>query len=119
MDLSTLSVGELQKLIVRVEKEIESRTKKKRGQAMEEIKSIVAKYGLKLDEVMGQAPARKPRDGTKKIAEKPAKKLAAILYRHPENPALTWTGGRGRPPKWIKDWEASGRSREEARIAGG
>jgi hypothetical protein len=53
MDLSTLSVGELQKLLVRVEKEIESRTKKKRGQAMEEIKSIVAKYGLKLDEVMG------------------------------------------------------------------
>jgi DNA-binding protein H-NS len=119
MDLSALSVGELQKLVTRVEKEIESRTKKKRGQAMEEIKSIVAKYGLKLDEVMGQAPARKPRDRTKKIADKSAKKPAVILYRHPENPALTWTGGRGRPPKWIKDWEASGRSREEARIAGG
>jgi DNA-binding protein H-NS len=119
MDLSDLSVGELQKLKVRVEKEIESRTKKKRGQAMEEIKSIVAKYGLKLGEVMGQAPVRKLRDETKKIADKSVKKPTAILYRHPENPALTWSGGRGRPPKWIKDWEASGRSREEARIAGG
>jgi DNA-binding protein H-NS len=119
MDLSILSVGELQKLIARVEKEIESRNKKKRGQAMEEIKSIVAKYGLKLGEVIGQPAPRKPRDGARKIADKPAKKSAAILYRHPENPALTWTGGRGRPPKWIKDWEASGRSREEARIAGG
>ena len=119
MDLSTLSVGELQKLAARIEKEIESRNKKKRGQAMEEIKSIVAKYGLKLGEVMGQPAARKPRVGAKKIADKPSKKQAAILYRHPENPALTWTGGRGRPPKWIKDWEASGRNREEARIAGG
>ena len=118
MDLSALSVGELQKLAARIEKEIESRNKKKRGQAMEEIKTIVAKYGLKLGEVMGQPAARKPRDGARKIAEKPAKKPAAILYRHPENPALTWTGGRGRPPKWIKDWEASGRSREEVRISG-
>jgi hypothetical protein len=46
-------------------------------QAMEEIKTIVAKYGLKLGEVMGQPAARKPRVGAKKIAEKPAKKPAA------------------------------------------
>ena len=119
MDLLALSVSELQKLAARIEKEIESRNKKKRGQAMEEIKTIVAKYGLKLGEVMGQPAVRKPRVGAKKIADKPVKKPAVILYRHPENPALTWTGGRGRPPKWIKDWEATGRSREEVRVAGG
>ena len=86
---------------------------------MEEIKTIVAKYGLKLGKVMGQPAARKPRGGSKKIADKPVKKPAVILYRHPENAALTWTGGRGRPPKWIKDWEAAGRSREEVRVANG
>ena len=43
MDLSALSVGDLQKLAARIEKEIESRNKKKRGQVMEEIKTIVAK----------------------------------------------------------------------------
>jgi DNA-binding protein H-NS len=118
MDISALSVGELQKLAARIEKEIESRNKKKRGEAMEEIRTIVAKYGLKLGEVMGQPAARKPRVSAKTIADKPAKKPAAILYRHPENPALTWTGGRGRPPKWIKDWEASGRSREDASVQG-
>lgn len=119
MDISTLSVGELKKLAARIEKEIETRNKKKHGQAMEEIKTIVAKYGLKLGEVMGQPAARKPRAGAKKIADKPGKRQTAILYRHPENPALTWTGGRGRPPKWIKDWEAAGRSLEEARVANG
>ena len=119
MDISALTVGELHKLAARIEKEIESRNKKKRGQAMEEIKTIVAKYGLKLGEVLGQPAIRKPRVGARKIADKPAKKPAAILYRHPENPALTWTGGRGRPPKWIKDREAAGRSLEEARVTNG
>lgn len=119
MDISAMSVGELQKLRTRIEKEIESRNKKQRGQAMDEIKSIVAKYGLKLDEVMGKPVARKPRNEASKTAAKPAKKPVAILYRHPENPVLTWSGGRGRPPQWIKDWKASGRSLDEARITNG
>lgn len=123
MNLSTLSHGELQKLKTRVEKEIESRNKKQRGQAMTEIKSIVAKYGLKLEEVISSKPAaspkarqgapRKPANKTAKSAKTPS----AILYRHPENAELTWSGGRGRPPQWIKDWKASGRSLEEARVA--
>lgn len=119
MDLSAMSVGELQKLRTRIEKEIENRNKKQRGQAMDEIKSIVAKYGLKLDEVMGKSIVRKPRSEASKTAAKPGKKLVAILYRHPENPALTWSGGRGRPPQWIKDWKTSGRNLDEARIANG
>lgn len=123
MDLSTLSHGELQKLKIRIEKEIESRNKKQRGRAMTEIKSIVAKYGLKLEEVISSKPTasskasqgetRKPANKTAKFAKKPS----AILYRHPENAQLTWSGGRGRPPQWIKDWKASGRSLDEARVA--
>jgi DNA-binding protein H-NS len=116
MDLSVMSLGELQKLKVKIEKEIESRSKKQRGQALDEIKSIVAKYGLKLDDVIGKPSSRPPQKGAAKVAAKPAKKSAAILYRHPENPALTWSGGRGRPPQWIKDWKALGRSLDEARI---
>jgi len=119
MDLSVMSAPELQKLRTRIEQEIESRNKKQRGQAMDEIKSIVAKYGLKLDEVLRKPVARKPRDGVSKTAAKPKKKPSAIRYRHPENPALTWSGGRGRHPQWIKEWEASGRSLDEARITNG
>jgi len=36
-----MSLGELQKLNTRIEKEIESHGKKQRGQALDEIKSIV------------------------------------------------------------------------------
>lgn len=119
MDISAMSVGELQKLRTRIEKEIKNRNKRQHDQAMDEIKTIVAKYGLKLGEVMGKPAARKPRSKPSKTATKPMKKPAAILFRHPENPALTWSGGRGRPPQWIKDWKACGRSLDEARITNG
>lgn len=115
MDISALSLGELQKLRTRIEKEIESRNKKQRGQAMNEIKSIVAKYGLKLDDVMGKPVANKSRNSANKAAVKSKQKAAVILYQHPENSQLTWSGGRGRRPQWIKDWEASGRSLDDAR----
>lgn len=119
MDLSALSHGELKKLKIKIEKEIESRDKKQRGQAMDEIKSIVAKYGLKLEEVIANPAARKPRIAAAKPAKKfSTKKSAPILYRHPDNPKLTWGGGRGRRPQWIKDWEAAGRTLDEIRVGG-
>ena len=123
MNLSTLSQSELQKLKTRIEKEIDGRNKKQRGQAMTEIKSIVAKYGLKLEEVISSKSSASPKarkgatSKSAKKAAKPAKKAGAILYRHPENAQLTWSGGRGRPPQWIKDWKAAGRSLDEARVA--
>lgn len=119
MDLATLSHGELQKLKIKIEKEIEGRNKKQRSQAMDEIKAIVAKYGLNLNEVIGNAIVRKPQNGAAKAATKSAKTPTVILFRHPDNPALTWSGGRGRRPQWIKDWEASGRTLDEARITAG
>lgn len=117
MDISVLSVGELQKLRTNIDREIESRKRKRRGQALDEIKSIVAKYGLKLDEVMGKSVAQKRSNEQRKPIARAAKKAATIIYRHPEYPSLIWTGGRGRPPQWIKEWKASGRSLDEARIA--
>lgn len=116
MDLSALSLGELRKLSARIHKEIERRGKKQRGQALDEIKLIVAKYGLKLDDVIGKAPPPNP------VGVKPVAKLAksgAIAYRHPENAALTWAGGRGRRPQWIKEWLSSGRSLDEVRVSNG
>lgn len=56
MELTGLSLGELQKLKTRIEKEIAGRNKRQRGQALGEMKSIAAKYGLKLEDVI--APAK-------------------------------------------------------------
>ncbi len=126
MDLANLSLGELKKLQTAIEKEINGRQKQQRNKAMEEIKSVAAKYGLKLTDVVGNvAVSRKTRTAaeksavkaTRKSAPKASAKAKVVLFRHPDNAALTWSGGRGRRPQWVKDWEAAGRSIEEARIA--
>lgn len=125
MDLSILSIGDLQKLRTRVEKEIAGRSKKQRGRALVEIKAIVAKYGLKLEELMegpgshdvSKMASKAPAKAGRKTLAKSAKKSGTVLFQHPENPNLTWGGGRGRRPQWIKDWELSGRSLDEVRLA--
>jgi DNA-binding protein H-NS len=30
---------------------------------------------------------------------------------------LTWSGGRGRRPDWINEWQASGRNLDDAKVA--
>lgn len=125
MDLSVMTIGELQKLRIRIEREITRRNNMQRGRALVEIKTIVAKYGLNLNDVVkGMAPphgvpskAGKPAVKSERSASaKSVKKVRTILYRHPENAQLTWGGGRGRRPQWIRDWESSGRSLDEARV---
>ena len=85
MNLKSMSAAELNKLKAAVEKEIDTRKKTQRNKALGEIKSIAAKYGLKLSEVVsapaGQMKARKPK--AIKQAKSAEKK---ITYRHPENP---------------------------------
>lgn len=120
MDFKNMTVAELTKLKTAIEKEINGRKKTQRNKALGEIKSIVAKYGLKLSEVVG-ANSEKPVE-EKPRANKAAKKAVAkaakkVAYRHPDNPQLTWSGGRGRRPQWVKDWEASGRKLDEAKVA--
>jgi ParB/RepB/Spo0J family partition protein len=38
-----------------------------------------------------------------------------VRYRHPNNPAQAWTG-RGRQPKWVSEWVASGKSLDALQV---
>lgn len=50
------------------------------------------------------------------IANQPAKAgKVEPKYRHPENPALTWTG-RGRKPRWIAEALEAGKSLDDFAI---
>jgi DNA-binding protein H-NS len=116
VNLKSMSATELNKLKAAIEKEMESRQKTQRNKALGEIKSIAAKYGLKLSEVVSTPTSQlKQRKTKSKKALKTVEKKVA--YRHPENSQLTWGGGRGRRPQWVKDWEAAGRSIEETKVA--
>jgi DNA-binding protein H-NS len=63
-----------------------------------EIKARMAEYGVTIDDL--KAPAKGG------IKGQPVK----AKYRNPETGA-TWTG-RGKPPNWLKEAEAHGKSRE-------
>jgi hypothetical protein len=36
-------------------------------------------------------------------------------YRHPDNASQQWTG-RGRQPKWVKEWVEGGKSLDKLRV---
>lgn len=116
MNLKNMSVSELNKLKKAVDKEIENRKNLQRNKALSEIKSIAAKYGLKLDELVGRS-LRRAKLRKSRVKKAPAAAEKKVLYRHPENPQLTWSGGRGRRPQWVRDWLAGGHSLDEAKVA--
>jgi len=103
MDLSKLSVAELHALQEKIKQTLKEREQTERAQAREQILAIAQKAGISLKDLIG---AGKPRTG---------KGSVAVRYRHPSNAALQWTG-RGRQPKWVQEWVASGQSIDALRV---
>ncbi len=103
MDLSNLSVEEINGLIAQLPKEIERRKKENRSAALQAVKEAAASYGFTLNDLFGDAPV---------VAVKERKQsTVAIKYRNPENESETWTG-RGIKPKWLQNKLAQGASIE-------
>ncbi|MFN3884721.1 MAG: hypothetical protein ACK4Q4_08190, partial [Rhodocyclaceae bacterium] len=72
MNLKSMSVAELNKLKKAIDKELEQRKNLQRNKALGEIKTIAAKYGLKLEELVGASASRgKPRNSRGKKTSKP------------------------------------------------
>ena len=97
MDLSALSVAELNKLLSDIPKEIIRREKGEKARVRKELEALAAAQGYSLEELLGDAGATSKRVG----------KPVAAKYRHPEDGSLTWSG-RGRQPKWIGEFLAKG-----------
>ena len=102
IDLSMLSLTDLKKLEKDVAKAIATFEERQKAEARAEAEAIARKFGFSLVELVeASAP--------KKKASPEAK------YRHPENPAVTWSG-RGRKPGWISEGLAAGRTLEDFAI---
>lgn len=93
IDLEKMSMSELKTLRKDVDKAIKDFEKRKRKEAIAAVEKAVMKHGFALSDLLGGGKARKSR--------KPPK------YRHPEQPALTWSGA-GRRPKWFVEATAAG-----------
>ena len=97
MDLTTLSVTELNQLLSDIPKEITRREKGEKARIRKELEALAAKSGYSLEELLA--------DGGEKV--KRVGKPVASKYRHPEEHSLTWSG-RGRQPKWVAEFLANG-----------
>jgi DNA-binding protein H-NS len=97
MDLSALSVAELNKLLLDIPKEISRREKGDKARVRKELEAFAAAQGYSLEELLSDTGA------TAKRVSKPV----AAKYRHPDEHSLTWSG-RGRQPKWIAEFLAKG-----------
>ena len=97
INLSNLSLQELQDLRTQVSERIDAMADRERRKLAEEFQEKAAKLGMTAEEVI-RGP-KKPR------TRAPAKPK----YRDPDNPSRTWTG-RGKQPVWLREALESGRN---------
>jgi len=97
MDLTTLSVAQLRELQQQIPAEIKRRESQEKTNVLNELKELAKAKGYSLDELLG----------SREVKIKASTGKVKVKYQHPSNAALQWTG-RGRQPKWVGEWLASG-----------
>jgi DNA-binding protein H-NS len=97
--LEALSLQELKQLRKDIVRAISTAEHKHKADARDKVEALAGKLGYSLAELAG---------GTRKTKRAPA----APKYRHPENPAVTWSG-RGRKPQWFVEALKAGKTVED------
>ena len=101
-DLEALSLGELKKMQKDVAKAISTFEDRQKAEARAKVEAFARDLGYSLAELVG-------------TEAKSSRAPAAAKYRHPENPALTWSG-RGRKPQWFVEALAGGKTAADLAI---
>jgi len=102
-NLEALSLTELRKLHKDIAKAITTYEDRQKAEARAKVEAFAKELGYPLAELVGTDT---------KIARAPA----PAKYRHPENPALTWSG-RGRKPQWFVDALVGGKMAEDLALS--
>jgi DNA-binding protein H-NS len=103
MDLSNMSVGDMRNLQDQIKQEMKKREQSDMAKAREQILAIAQSVGVPLKDLLATA-TRGGKTGT-----------VAVRFRNPENASQQWTG-RGRQPKWVKEWVEGGKSIDKLRV---
>jgi DNA-binding protein H-NS len=102
-DLEALSLGELKKMQKDVTKAISTYQDRQKAEARSKVEAFARDLGYSLAELAG-------------TETKTSRAPAAPKYRHPENPALTWSG-RGRKPQWFVEALEAGKTASDLAIS--
>lgn len=100
MDLSKMTVAQLQDLQQKIPAEIKRREAEEKANVLNELRALAKAKGYVIEDLLA-----------KEVKVKVAGGKVKVKYRHPENAELEWTG-RGRKPKWVEAWLAEGKSIE-------
>lgn len=102
MNLAQFSPSELHELQQQIAREIKNREKEELAQAREQILAIAQRVGVPVKELLSGVTRGKSQASPK-------------TFRHPSDATVTWSG-RGRQPKWVKEFVSSGHAIDELRI---
>ena len=102
-DLEALSLSELKKMQKDVSKAISSYEDRQKAEARAKVEAFARELGYSLAELVG-------------TETKSLRAPVAAKYRHPENPALTWSG-RGRKPQWFVEALEAGKTASDLAIS--
>ena len=98
MDLSNMSSAELRDLQEKVKRELKQRESHDLAKAREQIAAIAHGVGVPLKDLLaGVGSGTRAKTGS-----------VAPRYRNPADASQQWTG-RGRQPKWVKEWLEAGK----------
>jgi DNA-binding protein H-NS len=103
VDLSKLSIPELEALEQDVRAEIVNRREAEKQRVLDQIRELASSIGMTPEQLLGRG------------ARAGAAKAVAPRYRHPEDSTLTWSG-RGKRPSWVNDWVAAGKSLDDLEV---
>lgn len=104
MDLNSLTLQELKRLMKEVTNAIANFEDRAKANARSELEAKARELGFSLAELF-----------TTELPFKRTRASAPAKYRDPDNPAETWSG-RGRKPKWYVAALQAGRSQEDLTI---
>jgi DNA-binding protein H-NS len=102
-DLEALSLPELKKMQKDIAKAISTFEDRQKAEARAKVEALARDLGYSLAELVG-------------TETKSSRTPAAAKYRHPENPALTWSG-RGRKPQWFVEELEEGKTASDLAIS--
>jgi DNA-binding protein H-NS len=103
MDLSNMSLGDLRNLQDQIKQEMKKREQSDMAKAREQILAIAQSVGVPLKDLIAST-GRGGKTGS-----------VAVRFRNPDNASQQWTG-RGRQPKWVKEWVEGGKSIDKLRV---
>ena len=102
-DLEALSLSELKKMQKGVAEGISAFEDRQKAEARAKVEALARDLGYSLAELVG-------------TETKSSRAPAAAKYRHPETPALTWSG-RGRKPQWFVEALEAGKTASDLAIS--